>query len=62
MERQKIESLPDGSIIFETVVNSLGEIASWIVSRGEGVEVLEPEELRNRVIQIAGAVLRNYNI
>jgi len=62
MERQKIESLPDGSIIFETVVNSLSEIASWIVSRGEGVEVLEPEELRNRVIQIAGDVLRNYSL
>jgi len=61
MERQKIENLPDGSIIFETVVNSLSEIASWIVSRGVGVEVLEPEELKKTVIQIAKDVLKNYN-
>ncbi|MGK9475725.1 helix-turn-helix transcriptional regulator [Melioribacter sp. OK-6-Me] len=62
MEYQKIEYNSDGSIIFETIVNSLGEIASWIVSRGKGIEVIEPCELRNIVIQLAQEALSNYNI
>jgi predicted DNA-binding transcriptional regulator YafY len=60
MEMEKVTEEPDGSIIYETVVNSLNEIASWIVSRGEGVVVLEPEKLRTIVIQTARDVLKNY--
>lgn len=60
MEFQKLIENPDGSIEYETVVNSIKEIASWIVSRGEGVIVLEPEELKNKVIKIAKGVLKNY--
>ena len=60
MEFQKIIEYPDGSIEYETIVNSLKEIASWIVSRGEGVIVLEPDELKNKVIKIAKGVLKNY--
>ncbi|MCX7611237.1 MAG: transcriptional regulator, partial [Ignavibacterium sp.] len=50
---QKLTQNEDGSVIFECVVNSLNEIASWIVSRGEGVKVLEPKELREIVINLA---------
>ncbi len=60
MEMEKVTEEPDGSMIYETVVNSLNEIASWIVSRGEGVVVLEPEKLRTIVIQTAKDVLKNY--
>lgn len=60
MEMEKVTEEPDGSIIYETVVNSLNEIASWIVSRGEGVVVLEPEKLKTIVIQTAKDVLKNY--
>jgi predicted DNA-binding transcriptional regulator YafY len=60
MEFQKVTEKPDGSIIYETVVNSLNEIASWIVSRGKGVVVLEPEKLKTIVIQTAKDVLSNY--
>lgn len=60
MEFQKVTEEPDGSIIYETVVNSLTEIASWIVSRGEGVIVLEPEALKNLVVRTAVGVLKNY--
>lgn len=60
MEFQKVTDEPDGSIIYETVVNSLNEIASWIVSRGEGVVVLEPESLKNLVLSTAYGVLKNY--
>lgn len=61
MESQKIVEEPDGSIVYETIVNSLSEIASWIVSRGRGVIVLEPEELKKLVIKTAEETLMNYN-
>jgi len=60
MEMEKVTEEPDGSIIYETVVNSLNEIAAWIVSRGEGVVVLEPLQLKQIVISTAQGVLNNY--
>lgn len=57
---QKITKNDDGSIIFECTVNSLNEIAGWIVGRGDGIKVLEPEELKNKVIELARGVLQNY--
>ena len=57
---QKITKNEDGSVIFECTVNSLSEIAGWIVSRGEGVKVIDPEELRNTVIGLANGILANY--
>jgi predicted DNA-binding transcriptional regulator YafY len=50
----------DGSAIFECSVNSLNEIAGWIVSRGEGVKVIEPEALKMQVISLAEGALQNY--
>lgn len=61
MEFQMVEEETDGSIIYEFVVNSLKEISSWIASRGEGIIVLEPEELRTLVIETAKGVLNNYD-
>ncbi|MBX3007639.1 MAG: WYL domain-containing transcriptional regulator [Melioribacteraceae bacterium] len=61
MGMEKITEEADGSIIYETVVNSLNEISAWIVSRGEGVVVLEPESLKNIVINTAKDVLKNYS-
>ncbi len=46
---QKITKNEDGSVIFECTANSLSEIAGWIVSRGEGVKVLESNELKSVV-------------
>lgn len=60
MESQKIKENSDGSMIIETTVNSLNEIAAWIVSRGYGVKVIEPPELKKLVIQLAKAALKNY--
>lgn len=59
---QKITKKLDGSIILECVVNSLNEISAWIVSRGEGVKVIEPKELKEAVIKLAKGTLRNYSI
>ncbi len=60
METEVITENDDGSIIVEATVNSLEEIASWIVSRGEGVKVLAPAELREKVIRMAQGALANY--
>jgi predicted DNA-binding transcriptional regulator YafY len=60
MESQVITEEADGTVIFETTVNSLDEIASWVVSRGRGVIVLEPEALKQRVLDLAQGVLQNY--
>lgn len=60
MESQKIKENPDGSIIIEITVNSLNEIAAWIVSRGYGVKVIEPVELKKQVIKLAKDTLKNY--
>lgn len=61
MEHEKITPLDDGSVIYETTVNSLDEISGWVVSRGGGVVVLEPEELKKRVINLAKDSLSNYD-
>ena len=60
MESQVVTENPDGSVVYEMVVNSLTEIASWVASRGEGVNVLEPQELREMVVEIARGTLGNY--
>jgi len=57
---QKITKNEDGSVIFECTVNSLSEIAGWIVSRGEGVKVLGPNELKKVVVDLAEGILKNY--
>lgn len=61
LDTQKIIENEDGTIIFEAVVNTLGEIASWIVSNGKSITVIEPHELKNIVIRIAQGVLKNYD-
>lgn len=61
MESQTITEHEDGSVVFEATVNSLEEVASWVVSRGEGVRVLEPERLKEMVVLVARGALKNYN-
>jgi predicted DNA-binding transcriptional regulator YafY len=60
VETQKLTVLTDGSVVFEAIVNSLREVASWVISKGEGVQVLEPPELRETVIALARGALSNY--
>lgn len=60
VETQKLTEQPDGSAIFEAEVNSLVEVASWVITKGEGVEVLEPLKLKQLVIEQAKKVLDNY--
>ncbi|MBD3409692.1 MAG: WYL domain-containing protein [Ignavibacteriales bacterium] len=59
-ETRRVEKREDGTVVFEATVNSLSEIAAWIVGYGEGVEALAPPELRERVIKLAEGALANY--
>ena len=60
LDSETFTTMPDGSIEYTATVNSLDEIAGWIVTRGEGVKVIEPTELKEKVIQLAEGVLKNY--
>ena len=60
MEHQKLTKQTDGSFILEGIVSSLTEFASWVVSRGRGVTVVSPKELKDRVMELAQGSLDNY--
>jgi len=60
LETQVLTEHEDGSVDFEATVNSLNEVASWVVSRGKGVKVLEPDELKARVLELAKEAMANY--
>ncbi len=60
METEVITENEDGSIVFEATVNSLQEVAGWVVSRGQGVKVLEPVELRDEVRRVAQEMVQMY--
>jgi predicted DNA-binding transcriptional regulator YafY len=62
LDSETFTQLADGSIEYTATVNSLEEIAGWIVTRGEGVKVIGPPELKDKVIQLARGVLKNYNM
>ncbi len=57
---QKFIEQPDGTFLFTATVNSLNEVVSWILSKGEGCEVLEPVKLKEKVIKTAFECLANY--
>ena len=52
---QELTELPDGGLELAVTVNGIVEIRPWILSWGDGVEVLEPPELRDSV----SAAVRN---
>ena len=57
---QVLERPKDGSVIMTLQVMDTVDLYSWILSWGEKVEVLEPEELRQDVIDSAKAMLDVY--
>ena len=61
MDNETFTDMEDGSMIYETTVNSLDEIASWIVSRGKGVIVINPAELKEKVLSLARESMSNYS-
>lgn len=57
---QRLTPQPDGSVIAEYELSSLEEFTSWILSWGKEAEVLEPKELRERIIGALSGSLGNY--
>ena len=57
---QVLEKQADGSVIVMLKVFYTYELVTWILGWGEKVEVLEPAELRQEVLQTAKATVRIY--
>lgn len=52
----------DGGIVLEAEVAGIKEIAIWIMGYGRDAEVLEPEELREYIIDHIMGSIRNYGL
>lgn len=57
---QEVADLADGSVELRLRLSNLVEIERWLLAWGASVEVLEPEELRQQIIQSAKAILQRY--
>lgn len=54
---EKVEVRGDGRIDYRVTLTSLEEIARWVLGFGRRVEVVAPDDLRERVLQLAhGAI------
>lgn len=61
-ESQRVEAEePDGSVILSFTVCGLIELTTWVLQWGKEVEVLEPENLRERVLAMAREVIEIYD-
>lgn len=58
---QVLEDTPDGGVIFSARVTGIEEIGFWILGWGAEAEVLEPDELRSSIIEIASNLLALYS-
>jgi predicted DNA-binding transcriptional regulator YafY len=58
---QELTELPDGGLELAVTVNGIVEIQPWILSWGDGVEVLEPAELRDAVAASVRAAAARYD-
>jgi predicted DNA-binding transcriptional regulator YafY len=59
--KQKITHLEDKSIILEMPANSLSEMKKFVLSYGAKVKVLEPEELRERILLECTEIKKKYS-
>jgi len=59
-DTQKIETRPDGSIVFTAEVAGTEEIKFWILNWGAKAEALAPESLRNEIRSEAEVMLQRY--
>ena len=57
---QVLEKQKDGSMIMTLRVTDTVDLFSWIMGWGEKIEVLEPSELREEVMQTARAMVKIY--
>jgi len=59
---EKSESDVDGNVTMRVRFDTEAEACGCVLSFGEGVEIVEPAVLRERVIDLAGEVLRRYQV
>lgn len=59
---QKFHPQTDGSVVLEMRTGGLLEIAQWVLSFGKQAEVLEPPELRERVVVVCRGILQRYGV
>ena len=57
---QQIEELPGGGLIFTVTVSGTEEIGSWILGWGSEAEVIEPLELRAKMLETGEELVRTY--
>ena len=57
---QRIEDLPDGSILFTATVSKAKEIGFWILNYGYHAEVISPESLREEIAAVAKKMCQRY--
>ncbi|MCT4619226.1 MAG: WYL domain-containing protein [Marinisporobacter sp.] len=60
IENQIIQDLNDEEILFEANMSGKDEIITWILSMGKCVKVLEPIELREKIMEQIKESLKNY--
>lgn len=54
---QEVEEHPDGTVTFRCTVDGLDEIVWWVLGMGSSCTVVEPAELRARVVAEARAIV-----
>lgn len=58
---ESFSQLPDGRLLLTSGFPDAESIIRWIVSFGSGAELLEPEELRRRIIEFTGEIQKIYS-
>lgn len=51
---------PDGTLLFSTGYTDMENLIHWLLTFGDRVQVLEPKEVKDRLIQIAQNMLEQY--
>lgn len=57
---ENLELLVDGSLIYNVEVSDLNEIKRWILRFGDKATVIEPQTLREDLLEISRALLEKY--
>lgn len=59
-DNQKVNENDDGSIILEMQTCGWFDVKRWILSFGKDARVIEPEKMKNEIIEEAGQIAKNY--
>lgn len=57
----KLTTLEDGSLLFEDNIIGVNEFVTWVLGFGSAAEILEPEELRELILERVSETLKNYS-